>query len=83
MSKDTAVGIPDVLIEFLHEVLDSDASVTTVILVPEKLGWGLVQDIILQSSCGATTRRVYGFNPVNAHLRIERTGNRCDFVPAA
>ena len=82
MSKDTASGIPNVLLAFLHEILDSDPFVTTVTLVPERLGWGSVQDIILQASYGVKMRRVYGFDPVDARLRIERMGDRCDFVPA-
>lgn len=88
MSKDisalrTDIEIPEVLIGFLRELLDQDSSVTMVILIPVGLGWGLVQDIVLQTPCGAITRRVYGFAPVDARLQVERVGNRCDFVLAA
>jgi hypothetical protein len=83
MIKNTTVSIPDVLVGFLHEMLDNDPSVTMVTLIPSKLGWGLVQDILLQTPYGESFRRVYGFDLVDARLRVEHVGSRCDFVPAA
>ncbi len=86
MSKDAIdirADIPEVLIGFLRKVLSDDSSVTAVVLVPVKLGWGLVQDVVLQTPFGATTYRVYGFAPIEARLQVERVGNRCNFVLAA
>lgn len=86
MSKDATdirADIPEVLIRFLRKVLSDDSSVTTIVLVPVKLGWGSVQDVVLQAPFGATTHRVYGFAPIEARLQVERVGNRCNFVLAA
>jgi len=68
------ISIPDSLAAFLKETLDEDASIESVELIPTRLGWGMVQDILLKSADGQAFRRVYGFEPIEARLLVKREG---------
>ena len=69
------VTIPDVLINYLYDLIGADCNVLFVRLVPAELGNGLVQDIILETRDNAETRRVFGFKPINTRLQVTRGDN--------
>lgn len=76
--------IPNVLMNYLHSLVDNDPTIIAILLTPAALDWGSVQDITLVSESGITTHRVFGFTPVSAQLDVRHdTYDSCDIAPAA
>ena len=77
-------AIPEVLVDFLREIVEEDHSIWAITLIPARLGGGMVQEIILETTGDITNmRRVYGFEPVEARLEITRSGEGYAFALAA
>lgn len=69
ISKNT---IPGILLDYLIKVVRERTSVYGIRLMPMKLGSGEIQDILLETTDGPTTLRVFGFSPVASKLKVER-----------
>jgi hypothetical protein len=68
--------IPDILFDFLYDLIDSDSAIREVKLVSNILEFMEVQDIIFKTMNGSIFHRVFGFSPVNAHLKISNFGGK-------
>ena len=66
----TQKTIPGVLLDFLYGLIDNRGTIKEITLVSTVLGGGEVQDIICKTMSGSVYRRVFGFVPVNAHLKV-------------
>lgn len=75
--------IPDVLMTYLHTLVDSDPTITEIVLTPTALGWSEVQDITLISGTTTYTHRVFGFPPMQAVLTVAHHANHCLITEAA
>jgi hypothetical protein len=74
--------LPEVLTDYLGEILDLDSEVKLIKLVPVRFGSGVVQEIVLQGRSGSETRRVFGFTPVNTSLVVNREENLISLLAA-
>lgn len=75
-------AIPGVLAEYLIKVVGEKTSICGIRLVSGKLGAGEVQDIVLEALDGKTVIRVFGFHPVNFHLKVERDAGKIALLAA-
>jgi hypothetical protein len=64
--------IPEVLMDYLRDIIAADGKVRFIRLIPVKLGYGAVQEIILESESGAESRKAFGFTPVNSRFQVIR-----------
>jgi len=76
-------SLPEVLLNYLAILLESEKNICHIRLVPQKLGMGDVQDVICETENEILTRRVFGFNPVEISLDIKRLDNRIEMTVAA
>ena len=74
--------LPSVLVEYLFKVVRERTSVYGIRLVPEKLGSGEIQDILLETADGTTMLRVFGFSPVTSELKVERSTDKITLLAA-
>ena len=75
--------LPDVLMDYLYNIVGTDSNVQFIQLVPAKLGYGIVQDIILEAKGNSEYKRVFGFTPVNVRLKVIRNENAFPLLVAA
>jgi hypothetical protein len=78
--KDT---IPSILTDYLMKIIVEKTSIYGIYLVPEKLGSGEVQVIILETPNGNTKIRVFGFIPVRSKLEVERDKDKIALLAAS
>lgn len=67
--------LPEVVIDFLREIIVGDGTILTFMFVPVKLGFGDIQEIRCENENGIVIRRVFGFFPVSAKLRVSHDAN--------
>jgi hypothetical protein len=75
--------LPDVLMDYLRTIVKADSNIQFVRLIPMKLGYGIVQEIILEAQGNAEFRRVFGFTPVDTRLQVIRNENVMPLLVAA
>lgn len=75
--------VPQVLLNYLHELLEQKADVQKIVLTSRKLGDHAIQEICLETASGTVTRRVFGFIPVEAHLKVCVYENSIELAIAA
>jgi hypothetical protein len=66
--------LPEVVIDFLWEIINKDNTIQTIWLVPVKLSSNNIQEIFIKNKNGITKRRVFGFIPVDAKLTVSHEG---------
>lgn len=75
--------VPSILIDFIWEIARENCLIGMISLVPVKLAFGSVQDIICETASGVTVRRVFGFTPVSTRLEVLRSGSQLEMTLAA
>ena len=78
----TQKAIPNVLLDFLHSLIDSNGAIIEIKLISNALGAGEVQDIICLTKDGSVFHRVFGFTPVNARLKVSHDEGTCELIAA-
>ena len=68
--NNATASIPDVLMDYLRNLIGADGSIQFIRLVPVKLGYGLVQEIILEMRGKVESRRLFGFTPIDTQLQV-------------
>lgn len=66
--------LPDIVIEFLKEIVENDGTIQEIWLVPIKLSFNNIQEIVLKNKNGIAKRRVFGFTPVKANMIVSHKG---------
>jgi hypothetical protein len=74
--------IPCVLIDYLCELVKKSGTMELITLIPSKLGFGAVQEIICETASGTIMKRVFGFVPVSTQLEVLRNGDHFDMMLA-
>lgn len=70
-----AALVPEVLAQYLWQFVDATAEDCFIRLTARKLGLGNVQEIAVRPDGAAICRTVFGFEPVDAVLRVRRAGD--------
>ena len=82
--NNATASIPDVLMDYLRNLIGADGSIQFIRLVPAKLGYGLVQEIILEMRGKVESRRLFGFTPIDTRLQVIHNENAmppCQITP--
>jgi hypothetical protein len=64
--------IPNAAVEFLSGIIRDASAIKVIRLVPVKLGFGCIQEVVYVSKNEIITRRVFGFKPISADLDVSR-----------
>ena len=79
---DTHNTVPDVLLDFLYDLIDRNSAINEIKLASNILGTGEVQDIICETANGSVFYRVFGFPPVNACLKVVNYEGQHELIAA-
>ena len=75
--------LPDVLIEYLYDIVVQNSEVESIRLIPMKLGSSTIQEIIIEAHGDTERRRAFGFTPVHARFKVLRNESEIPALIAA
>lgn len=74
--------IPEVLLDYLCKLVQMEETTWEISLTSRDFGTGKVQDISCETVFGTVFRRVFGFQPVDARLKVCVTENQIELAIA-